>query len=185
MLLRRITSSAAPVASPILLAHLRQPDEEAGAIEAFRLAAHDLVGEMSGRVLGSETWAVSVGEAPNRLDLPKSPVQSLVSITYYDAAGTVQTATLSDFHLFADDDRAVVTPKDGKTWPPLQKRDDAMTVTFIAGYTVLPPALSQAVLMVAGHLYENRSAVSEGAMSEVPMAVQALTAIHRIGWAAG
>lgn len=185
MLLRRITSSAAPVSASILLAHLRQPDEEAGAIEAFRLAAHDLVAEMSGRVLGSETWAVSVGEAPNRLDLPKSPVQSLVSIKYWDAAGGEQTATLSDFHLFADDDRAVVTPKEGKTWPPLQKRDDAMTVTFIAGYTTLPAGLSHAVLMLSAHLYDNRSAVSEGALVEVPMAVQSLIGIHRIGWAAG
>jgi uncharacterized phiE125 gp8 family phage protein len=185
MLLRRITPSAAPVAAPVVAAHLRQPEDDAGAIEAFRLAAHDFVAETSGRVLGAETWALSVGEAPARLELPKSPVQSLVSITYYDAAGAVQTATLSDFHLFADDDRAVVTPKEGKTWPPLQKRDDAMTVTFIAGYTVLPPALNQAILMVAAHLYENRSAVSDGTMVEVPMAVQALTAIHRIGWAAG
>lgn len=185
MLLRRTSTSAAPVAAPVLLAHLRQPDEEAGAIEAFRLAAHELVAETSGRVLGTETWALSIGEAPQRLDLPKSPVQSLVSITYFDAAGAVQTATLSDFHLFADDDRAVVTPKEGKAWPPLQRRDDAMTVTFTAGYTTLPPALNQAVLMVAAHLYENRSAVSDGAMVEVPLAVQALTAIHRIGWAAG
>ena len=79
----------------------------------------------------------------------------------------------------------MVTPKEGKTWPPLQKRDDAMTVTFIAGYSTLPAGLSHAVLMTAAHLYENRSAVADGAMSEVPMAVQALTAIHRIGWAAG
>jgi uncharacterized phiE125 gp8 family phage protein len=185
MLLRRITSSAAPVALASVSDHLRSPNDDAAVVEAVRLAAHDLVAEMSGRVLGSETWALSVGDAPARLDLPKSPVQSLVSVKYWDAAGVEQTATLSDFHLFADDDRAVVTPKDGKTWPPLQRRDDAMTVTFIAGYTTLPAGLSHAVLMLSAHLYENRSAVSDGALVEVPMAVQSLIGIHRIGWAAG
>lgn len=185
MLLQRITSSATPVPATTVADHLRSPHDDATSVEAVRLAAHDMVSEMSGRVLGSETWALSIGEAPLRLDLPKSPVQSLVSIKYWDAAGGEQTATLSDFHLFADDDRAVVTPKEGKTWPPLQKRDDAMTVTFIAGYTTLPAGLSHAVLMLSAHLYDNRSAVSEGALVEVPMAVQSLIGIHRIGWAAG
>lgn len=87
MLLRRTSPSAAPVAAPVIAAHLRQPEDDVGAIEAFRLAAHDFVAETSGRVLGSETWALSIGEAPVRLDLPKSPVQSLVSIKYWDAAG--------------------------------------------------------------------------------------------------
>lgn len=184
MLLRRITSPATPVPDGVVDDHLRNP-QDPNVVEVVRLAAHDMVSEMSGRVLGPETWEMSVATAPTRLTLPKSPVQSLVSIKYYDGAGVEQTADLADFYLFADDDRAVVTPKDGKAWPTLQARDDALTVRFIAGYTTLPAALGHAVLMVAGHLYENRNAVSEGTMTEVPMAVSALVGIHKLGWVKG
>lgn len=185
MLINRVSASAYPVTLADALVHLRQPTDEDGYVEALRFAAHDLIAEMSGRILGTETWAASLDYPRDRVNLPKSPVQSLVSISYYDEAGVSQTATLSDFYLFKDGDRASVVPKDGKAFPQLQNRDDALTIQFVAGYTALPPALRHAILLTIGHLYDNRSAVSEGAMMEVPLAVQSLVGVHKLGWAKG
>lgn len=147
-------------------------------------AATRAVGEMAGRVLVAETWAASFGDGQSgTLRLPKSPVQSLTSITYYDADDVQQTADLNDFYLFRDDDVAYVCPKSGANWPTANSdRADAITVTFVAGYTSIPRNLKQAVLMMTAHFYENRSATMERKMAEVPLGVEHLVSLDRMGW---
>lgn len=147
-------------------------------------AASRAVGEMAGRVLAAETWSVSFGEGPLRdLPLPKSPVQSLDSITYFDSTDTQQTANVNDFYLIKDDDAAFIRPKSGASWPVANSsRPDAITVTFTAGYTSVPENLKRAILMMLDHLYENRSAVSEGKKVETPYGVECLVGLDRLGW---
>jgi uncharacterized phiE125 gp8 family phage protein len=184
MLITRVSTAAQPVTVEQALDHLRQPQDAIGYVQALLAASAGLIGEKSGRVLGNETWDLSVASASGDIVLPKSPVQSITSISYYDAAGAVQTASVADYHLFKDTDRATLRPKDGRTWPPLQVRDDAMTIRFVAGYTEVPAELRLAVLMMLGHLYENRSAAQENAPTVVPLAVDELVAVHRLGWIA-
>lgn len=175
MLLTRVSGPALPVTKQEIIDQLRQPNDEDRYIEALRAAAHDMVAELSGRTLGSETWDMAVSASSGDIILPRSPVQSLTSISFYDAAGVAQTATLSDFHLFKDTDKAIVRPKDGKSWPALQAREDAMTIRFVAGYPALPDALRFAVRLCAESLYDHR-------MDGPPPSVLALVSAHRIGW---
>lgn len=158
-------------------------NQEDGLIEAYLFAALTYVGEATGRVLAAETWAASFDSVCGDLVLPKAPVKTVTAISYFDAAGVSQSALVADFLLIKDDDRATLRPISGKTWPPLQDRPDALTVTFTAGYSVIPAALKVAVLLIVGHLYEQRAAVADN-MSEVPFGARSFIDQYRLNWIA-
>lgn len=185
MLMSLVTPAATgPVSLADAKAHCRvdYSDEDA-LISALLDAASVAVSEMSGRVLVAETWRMSVPGASGDLRLPKSPVQSLTAITYYDRDGVGQSANVNDFFLFADEDRAILRPKDGKAWPSVQSREDALSVDFVAGYADVPANLRQAVLLLVGHWYLHREAVGQD-VAELPLSVEALVGISRRGWVA-
>lgn len=179
-----------PTATPCSLAEVREHASVSGFTDdddmllRFVEAAARSVSAWSGRVLTQETWAVSFANGfCGDLHLPKSPVQSVSSITYYDADDVEQTATVSDFYLTTTESGAFLRPKAGVSWPPAnQTRADAITVTFVAGYATCPENLKTAVAAMAAHLYENREAVSKKELYEVPLGVAALIEPDRIGW---
>jgi uncharacterized phiE125 gp8 family phage protein len=188
MFLRRTAvASSRPISLADARMHLKDPPEgEDPLIDRLIRVSCDIVGEMSGRVLALETWEAAYPSVSGDLVLPKNPVQAVTGIAYYDALDALQSAVLSDFYIFKDDDRCLIRPKSGKSWPQTITREDAITVTFTAGYSAVPDALISAIQLMIGHLYENREAVVTGTItSELPLAVQEMIAIHRIGWAAG
>lgn len=147
--------------------------------------ASDAVGEMAGRVLTAETWAYSLSASEIGADvvLPKSPVSSVSSISYFDADDGSQTANVSDFYLMKGDDRAVLRPKPGVAWPSVNAdRDDALTITFVAGYSTCPNTLKQAVILLAVHRYQVRGQMVDERSVEVPFGVQELVNLERLGW---
>lgn len=173
MYLARVSGRALPVNVGELMNHLRQPQDDLVYLEAILASAHDTVAELTGRTLGNETWDVSLGAVSGDLVLPKNPVQSITSISFFDAAGVTQTADVADFLLFKGEDRATIRPKEGKAWPTLQKREDALTVRFVAGYSDLPPALRVAILFAAESIYDR---------SPFPPAMEVQIAAYRLGW---
>jgi uncharacterized phiE125 gp8 family phage protein len=187
MLLRRtVAATVLPVTLGDALDQLRTDGTSDGAyIQALIASACDLIGEMTGRVLGIETWVASCASVSGDFNLPKSPVLAVSSITYFDANDVQQPAIVGDFYLFASDDRSVLRPKSGKSWPSTITREDAVSITFTAGYEVLPPALRAAILLMVGHLYENREAVvADGKPEALPMGVEQLVGTYRLGWVA-
>lgn len=201
MLIKRVTPMTdLPVTLDELKAQVRVSfTDDDTLLTAFLAAAVDLVGGMAGRVLAPETWSISFDRVPAEawtverlytrgivqdVRLPRSPVQSLTSVTYYDTDGTSQTQSIDDFWLFNDDDYATVRPKAGSSWPITQAREDAITITFSVGYATLPPALKAAILMLAAQWYETREASTATPITEVPLAAQTLIDLHRIGWIA-
>lgn len=185
-----LTRTEAPVTYPVTLFSVKEQGRIDSAelddtIERLIRAASALVGEQAGRVLSSETWAYSVPAIlRNDLVLPKSPVQSVSSITYFDGADAEQTASVSDFYLMKGDDRAVLRPKSGSSWPTANTdRDDAITITFVAGYTTAPPALVEAVVRTVLHWFDNPNPVVVGSTATtLPLGVQELIDTERLGW---
>lgn len=166
-------------------AHLRvDHDEEDALITSLAQAAHNVVSEAIGRVLTEETWTVALSGASGDLVLPVRPVKSVDAIAYFDADDAPQTATVSDFYLFQHPDRPSMRPKDGKAWPTVRLRDDAMTITLTAGMDAVPDELINAMKLLVGHWYQNREAASEKSLSEAPMAVQLILDLHRDRWVA-
>lgn len=190
MTTKRITG---PVVTPVSLEeaklHLRVDNTAEDTLITGLIAAAvaHLDGDgVLGRAMITQTWATWVGNAPGCVRLPVSPFQELTSIKYYDSDNALQTATLSDFETNLDGDFVTVHPKSGFAWPGAYSRRDAIEITYTAGYgddgADVPQSIRQAILLLVGHWYENRTAVSEASLKEVPKAVDALIGIERVGW---
>lgn len=108
------------------------------------------------------------------LTLTASPIMALVEIAYVDGDG--DDATVDDARLQGN---KVYAPTTG--WPAIQAFS-TITVTYDAGYDdeETPHDLIAAQLLLIGHWFTNREAVSDKTMSEVPLAVEALAGPFRL-----
>jgi len=108
-------------------------------------------------------------------DLMKRPFDpETVTITYTDADGVAQT--VSDVTVSGRRVRPAFN-----AWWPSTRPYTAVNVTYTAGYAEgeVPQSLIQAMLLLVGHFWVNREAVSERQSNEVPFAVTALCDPYR------
>jgi len=158
-------------------------------IEAFVAGCTDQVdaefGEL-GRALITQTWRLALPEFPqgDRIALPISPVQSITSVTYYDADGAEQTLAAEKYRLIAGADEGFIELVGNEIWPATITRSDAVKVTYVAGYgdaaTDVPEGIRQAVRLMVSHWYDNRKAATEDKLSEMPMGVRYILAKYRV-----
>jgi uncharacterized phiE125 gp8 family phage protein len=160
------------VETAALMAHLRvTSDDERALVEAMEQAAvaHlDGWRGILGRAIRPQTWKQEfTGWGTLRLAMPDV---SAITVTGLDADGGEVTATRAD--LRAD----CLGPYVLTEGPAV----DRVFVQFTCGLPVQQlPAVQAAVKMIVGHWFDNRSAVIEGAMTEVPMAATALIGAMR------
>ncbi len=177
-------AASQPVTATEAKAHLRvDGTDEDTLISSLIEAATRAVEEETGKAFITQTWDFKMAEPSGRVRLPMAPVSSISAMSYYDTDDNSQSLTTSDFYLFSDNDRAWAEPKDGVSWPSMQDRMDALTITFIAGYgaaSAVPTEIKQAILLLIGHWFSNRDAL--GDMKQLPLAYQYLTAQYRVGW---
>jgi uncharacterized phiE125 gp8 family phage protein len=98
--------------------------------------------------------------------LPLGPVQSVTTVKYYNSANSQATLSTANYALYTDALGPYVGWLYGYSVPSLYARADAIEVTFIAGYgdepKDVPAPIRHAILMIVGHLYENRETVNVG-----------------------
>ena len=110
--------------------------------------------------------------------LPRGPVQSVEDISYSDTQNNTQT--LADWIEDLVSNPARITPAFSQSWPATAEVVNAVQVSYTAGYStaeLVPKLLKSGMLFYVAHLYENRSAVTDGDLKEVPMAVESI--IHQ------
>ena len=94
------------------------------------------------------------------IELPTSPIRSITSITYYDGNGDSQTLDAAEYGLATWRAIPDIYPVSG-AWPDTQERENAVTVTYVAGYaskpSAVPAAIREAVLLRAA----TRASMSE------------------------
>lgn len=94
------------------------------------------------------------------VELPKRPIQSITSVTYYNEADVLQTLSTSIYDL--DKPRRLMRLKTLQTWPSVASRWDAATITYVAGHAsvaAVPAIAKQAVLLLVGNYFENRDMI--------------------------
>lgn len=170
-------------------AHLRVDGSDHDAyVQALVAAAEarlDGFAGVLGRALVTQTWRRSFDCFPDgRLQrLPLGPLQSVSSLTYYDTAGSSQTFSASSYHGVTDAIGPAIVLDDDATWPAIDDRPDAITVTWVCGYgaaSAVPGPIIQAARLLVGHWFENREAVNVGnIVSHLPLAVDSLIAPYR------
>lgn len=149
-------------------AHCRvEIDDDDDALEALIAAATDYVECDGSRTVVSTTFDLPVcGWWPGELAIPRPPLQSVTTVKYYDAAGTLATLTAGNYQVrtpWKQPGSIVWTPsytlpssQSGRQWP--------VVIRFVAGIAdpeSIPKLVKQAMLLLIEHWYDERAAIGE------------------------
>lgn len=168
-------------------------------ISALIVTAREVAEQYTGRALAPQTLEAALDEFPNlrsrqwthrrqtlarcdEIELPRPPVTAVASIKYTDLDGTEQTVDPTWYSLSTYGDSREITLAYGRFWPFTQPIADAVRIRFAAGYgadggPALPKAVKAAILLLVGHLYENRQDVIADVRAvavQIPMGAEAL-----------
>jgi uncharacterized phiE125 gp8 family phage protein len=180
-----LQQTTAPTSEPLTLTevknHLRidntDSDDE---LTLLLAAARSHVETRTNRQLMQATYELTLDRWPSSgvLTLRMPPLSSVTSVVYYDENGSSQTFSSDNYHVDTATEPGRVVLEDGESWPNLDIRPAAVTVTYIAGQASsddVPDAAKLATLQLLAHWFENREAVAFGGNpTELPHAIEAL-----------
>lgn len=170
----------APAVEPVTLAeaktHLRVDGTDDDAlITALITAARQDCEHRLGRALIDQIWEKVLDAFPEAIELPRPPVSSIVSVTYYDTAGALQTLDAADYSLDGENDfgPAWLTPVYDTDWPDTYAIPNAVRVRCTCGYgasgSAVPEAIKAWIKLRVGALYAQRESIVLGQpISEAP-----------------
>lgn len=109
------------------------------------------------------------------IELPRPPVSSVTAVQYYDEDNVLRTFSGANWFLVSDTLTAKIQLVSGQTWPFSFSRDDALQVTFTAGYppigspaddyrSNIPEAIKTALKLEVKLLYDPLSPEQEEAV---------------------
>ena len=132
--------------------------------------------------IASQELLLALDSFDDIIYLPRGPVQSIEDISYADLQNNQEI--LDDWIEDLVSNPARITPAFGQSWPDTAEVVNAVQVSYTAGYTtpsMVPKLLKSGMLFYVAHLYENRSAVTDGDLKEVPMAVESIIHQYTLG----
>jgi uncharacterized phiE125 gp8 family phage protein len=139
---------------------------------------------MIGKAVAEQTVTYSIKVGSNWIELPVSPVKSLLSVSYFDENNASQTIDATNFRLVGNEDFACLEAVDEFSWPTTYDRADAITFTLLCGFSEVPDAIGHACKLIVGHWFEHREAASEQSIQSIQWAVESLCGKYRKGWIA-
>lgn len=129
----------------------------------------------------------------DELILSYGSVRELISISYHDENDQTQTVDLNDVRYVPNGRIPIIDPKD--QWPSARRALNSITITYLAGPipnddaeegvlpTIsgsLPAKVTQAIMLLCQHFYDNRTLFVSGSVNEVPIGIQSLLSPHTI-----
>ena len=178
-----------PTKAPITLDqakdHLRVTiDDDDSLISELIISARVWTEVYLRRALLTQTWELYLDQFPDCIELPYSPIQSVTSVKYIDSDGAEQTLATSEYSVYEKKEPGLIVEAYDKTWPSTRSVKDAVTVQYIAGWQNainIPGTIKSAMLLLIGHLYENREQSIIGVqVNEIPFGIEALLHPHRV-----
>ena len=161
--------SVEPTAEPVTLAeakiHLRvDNNDEDTYITNLIIGARQMVETHTNRALVDTTFVYKINAFPpsgfvdSRVLLPRSPLDSVSSVTYLDTNGDSQTLATSVYEVDTSSLPGRIRLKFAQSWPNTRLHPEVITITFIAGYgaaSAVPASVKTAVKMIVNDLYEH------------------------------
>jgi len=148
-------ASSLPVSVADMKTHLRETSSDMDSlIEGYIEAAVQLFEQRTNKAIMPQTWKLTLQdtEVKEKVTIYKYPILGFSSITYYDADNASQSLTNSQ-----DDYISYVDGRPGSLIfddpPTTYVRDDAMTITFLAGYETIPNDVLLAIKMLVWRMY--------------------------------
>ena len=192
---RSLTRQTAPAVEPVTLseakAHLRiDSSDEDTLISTLITAAREWCEEYLDRSLIHQQYVMRLDSFPYEIELPRPPMATsgtTTALTLTYTLGDDSTAVLAatEYRIDRNSTPGVVRQLREGTWPANLDDQNAITVTWWAGYgssgSSVPAAIRSAMLMLVAHLWRNREMTTEAALSEVPMGTKALLDSARWG----
>lgn len=177
---------AAPAAEILMIEEVRR--QLLISHEEWDAELHPLIGAATGildgwggklgRCLIRQTWrqAFPCWSRSGRMRLP-FPALQLGAVTYLD--GGVEATVPPEDLLLLEDPISPYVAWAPDTWRPAHdRRDDAIRITFDAGYgdaaADVPQPIRSAALMLIAHWWRRREAAGEADLKTVPLGVEAL-----------
>jgi len=185
-----------PISLPEAKLHIRKPtDDEDELIESLIKAAREDTENFTGRALATQIFEYILDEFPDgEITLPMPPLQNLEEegIVYKDKDGIEATWEAENYIVDSDNEPAVIIPAYGKSYPTTTLYPiGAIRIRYKAGYIfgegvipahlIIPKPITQAMLLIIGHLYENREEVLVGSTAtRIPLSAESLLGPYRI-----
>jgi len=171
------------------------------------VAARQRCEDYTGRALITQTWQAFMDQWPFSNDadalwegtrtgpesiitgraegivLPKPPLASVTHIKTYDDADVATTFAASNYFVDTATEPGRIVLRSGSSWPNPSRVANGIEVQFVCGYGVagsIPDDLMSGMLMLIGHLYENRAEVQETNANQMPWGVRSLWDSKRI-----
>lgn len=179
----------APTVEPVLpadlMAHARIDYVESD-LAGYIAAARKWCETYTRRQFITATWRLTLDYFPcGCIEPPIAQLLTVSSITYIDTAGTSQAWSSSSYNVDVYSLPGRIEPVYGEVYPSTREQNNAVTVTFTAGYGAaasnVPDTVKTAIKLMAAHLYENREATSEMQLHNVPLGVKDLLSCERWG----
>ena len=197
---RSLNRQTGPAVEPVTLseakAHLRvDTSDDDTYITGLVRAAREWVEEYLDRTLVNTQWVMRFDKFPpdgtHDIELPRPPIvasgtATAVALTFTYENGTTATYGTSSYRVDRASTPGAVKTLYGQTWPPHLQDDNAISVTWWAGYgpsgQSVPAAIRHAMLMLIAFWYENRSTVLVGSISkQLEFAVESLLSSQKWG----
>lgn len=176
--------------------HLRLSETSTGAEDTllltFQTVARRYCERIQNRAYLHQTLRLTLDAFPRGdcIVLPRPPLVSISSITYYGTGGTANAMTASAYYADTAGEPGRVCLAYGETWPHATLRPtNGVEVQYVAGYgsvqSVVPAEVRQAIKLIVGHMYEHREGSDVKSMTpswikESFMGVDSLLSIDRV-----
>jgi uncharacterized phiE125 gp8 family phage protein len=191
----RIAVLTPPSAEPITLAeakaHLRvDSSDENTLIEALITSARQWVEAATNRAIGLQTLEIQRRGFTHRIELPRPPLRTVVSVKYLDSSNVEQTLALPMYYRtieHTDCQPGYLELLENVTLPTVYGSDVSVRVRYQAGYDttgspadVVPAGLKQAMLILISEMYENREITVTGAIVQENKVIPALLSTFKV-----
>ena len=185
-----LTETSAPGVEPLTTAEAKtymrvDHSEEDSLIDRMVKAGRQHYVEFTHRALINTTYTLKLDAFPVEIRPPRSPLSAVTSITHIDCDGNSQTVATSVYDVDTDTEPGRIFLKFNQSWPDTRQINNAVTVTFVAGYgtatSSLPETGRSAVSMLALHFFDLREPVITGrTATKIPMSIESLLWMDRV-----
>jgi len=139
-------------------------------------SAREWVEGYIGRALITQTITYKLEDFPydDELYLPRPPLVSVTSVQYVDTSGATQTWSSSNYTVDTVAQPGRIIPTYNTQWPSVQSIDNAVTITYVAGYgdaTAVPQAIKDAIALRVQLQYKMPSGADLSALNDAIMSL--------------
>ena len=179
-----LTVTTEPTIEPVTLEEAKRQcrvthDAEDSLIEGYITTARQVAERYTNRAFITTTFAYRRDSFPVEFRLPRAPLASVTTIEYVDTAGDTQELSSEVYSLDKYQEPGRISEAHGQQWPTARGINNAVIVTYVAGYgataATVPQGFKDAIMILVNHLYENRDIIVTGTIvSKIPISAISL-----------